>query len=67
MWRWPFSSGKALIARKYDDEGEMIIRSGIQQSDSDAIEIIRDIARQIFSTDRLSLLTRDNRTPYKKI
>jgi hypothetical protein len=45
--------GLTLIARKYDDEGEMIIQSGIQESDSDAIEIVRDIARQIFSTDRL--------------
>ena len=60
-------NGLALKARKHDDEGQMNILSGIQESDSDAIEIARDIARQIFRTDRLSLLTPDNPTPYKKI
>jgi hypothetical protein len=59
--------GLTLIARKYDYRNEMSIQSGIQETDSDAIEIIRDIARQVFSVDRLSLLTTDNLTPYKKI
>ena len=56
-----------LIARKYDHEGELSIQSGIQKSDSDAIEIVRDIARQMFRVDQLLLLTTDTRTPYKKI
>jgi hypothetical protein len=59
--------GLTLIARKYDYADEMSIQAGIQQSDSDAIEIVRDIARQLFRTDRLSLLTRNNRPSYKKI
>jgi hypothetical protein len=59
--------GLTLIARKYDHGGELSIQSGIQESDSDAIEIVRDIARQIFRIDQLSLLTTGNRTPYKKI
>jgi hypothetical protein len=56
-----------LNARKYDDENEMSIQSGIQESDSAAIEIVRNIARQMFGTDQLLLLTTDNLTPYKKI
>ena len=59
--------GLTLKARKYDDGSEMSIQSGIQESDSDAIEIVRDIARQIFRTDQLLLLTTDNLSPYKKI
>jgi hypothetical protein len=59
--------GLTVIARKYDYRDEMSIQSGIQESDSDAIEIVRDIARQLFRVDRLSLLTMDNRTPYKQI
>jgi hypothetical protein len=59
--------GLTLIARKYDHRSEMSIQSGIQESDSDAIEIIRDIARQMFGVDRLSLLTADNLAPYKEI
>jgi hypothetical protein len=59
--------GLAVIARKYDYRDEMSIQSGIQQSDSDAIEIVREMARQMFRIDRLSLLTMDNRTPYNPI
>jgi hypothetical protein len=59
--------GLTVIARKYDDKNEMSIQSGIQESDSDAIEIVRNIARQMFRIDRLSLLTTHNRTPYKEI
>ena len=59
--------GLTLIARKYDYRDEMSIQSGIQESDSNAIEIVRDIARQMFGIDRLSLLTTHNRTPYKEI
>jgi hypothetical protein len=59
--------GLTLIARKYDCQNEMSIQSGIQESDSVAIEIVRDIARQVFRVDRLSLLTTDNLTPYKEI
>ena len=59
--------GLTLIARKYDYRDEMSIQSGIQESDSNAIEIVRDIARQMFRIDQLSLLTTSNRTPYKKI
>lgn len=60
-------NGLALNARKYDDESELNIQSGIQESNSDAIEIVRDIARQIFGTDQLLLLTTDNLSPYKKV
>lgn len=56
-----------MKARKYDDGSEMSIQSGIKESDSDAIEIVRDIAREIFRTDQLLLLTADSLTPYKKI
>ena len=59
--------GLILIARKYDHGSDLSIQSGIQESDSDAIEIVRDIARQMFRIDQLSLLTTGNRTPYKKI
>jgi hypothetical protein len=59
--------GLTVIARKYDYADEMSIQAGIQESDSEGIEIARDIARQLFRTDRLSLLTRDDRPPYKKI
>jgi hypothetical protein len=59
--------GLTVIARKYDHRDERSIQSGIQESDSDAIEIVRDMARQMFRIDRLSLLTVDNRTPYKEI
>jgi hypothetical protein len=59
--------GLTLIARKYDHKSELSIQSGIQESDSDAIEIVRDIARQTFRIEQLSLLTTGNRTPYKKI
>jgi hypothetical protein len=59
--------GLTLIARKYDYENEMSIQSGLRESDTNAIEIARDIARQMFGIDRLSLRTRDNITPYKKI
>ena len=59
--------GLTLNARKYDDESEMSIQSGVKESDSDAIEIVRNIARQIFRIDQLLLLTSDNLTPYKKI
>jgi hypothetical protein len=59
--------GLTLIARKYDYGSDMSIQSGIQESDSDAIEIVRDIARQTFRIDRLSLLTMDNLSPYKEI
>jgi hypothetical protein len=61
------SHGLTLIARKYDYKNEMSIQSGLRESDTNAIEIARDIARQMFGTDRLSLLTRDNLTPYKQI
>jgi hypothetical protein len=59
--------GLTLIARKYDDENRMNIHSGLRESDTDAIEIVRDIARQMLGTDRLSLLTRDGTPPYKEI
>jgi hypothetical protein len=59
--------GLTLIARKYDEKNKMSIQSGLRESDTDAIEIVRDIARQMFGTDRLSLLTRDNFNPYKEI
>jgi hypothetical protein len=59
--------GLTVIARKYDYRDEMSIQSGIQESDSDAIEIVRDMARQMFRIERPSLLTMDNRTPYKPI
>jgi hypothetical protein len=59
--------GLTLNARKYDDESEMSIQSGITETDSNAIEIVRNIARQIFRTDQLLLLTSDTLTPYKKI
>ena len=60
--------GKGLInARKYDRKSEVSIQSGLRQSDRDAIEIVRDIARQMFGVDRLSLLTTDNLSPYKEI
>jgi cell division protein ZapA (FtsZ GTPase activity inhibitor) len=39
----------------------------LQESDSDAIEIARDIARQMFGTDQLLLLTTGNLFPSKKI
>jgi hypothetical protein len=42
--------GLTLNARKYDDESEMSIQSGITEADSDAIETVRNIARQIFRT-----------------
>jgi hypothetical protein len=45
----------------------MSIQSRIKESDSDAIETVRGIARQIFRSDQLLLLTTDNLTPYKKI
>ena len=60
-------NGLALNARKYDDESLLSIQSGIQESNSDAIEIVRDIARQTFRTDQLLLLTTDNLSPYKKV
>ena len=59
--------GLTLIARKYDYGSDVSIQSGIQETDSDAIEIVRDIARQIFRIDRLLLLTMDDPTPYKEI
>jgi hypothetical protein len=59
--------GLTLSARKYDDGSELSIQSGIQESDSDTVEIVRDIARQMFRIDRLLLLTTDNLTPYKTI
>jgi hypothetical protein len=59
--------GLTLNARKYDDESEMSIQSGMTESDSDAIEIARNLARQIFGTDQLLLLTTGNLAPYKKI
>jgi hypothetical protein len=59
--------GLTLIDRKYDDENRMNIHSGLSESDTDVIEIVRDIARQMFGTDRLSLMTKDSRPPYKEI
>jgi hypothetical protein len=59
--------GLTLSARKYDDGSELSIQSGIQESDSDTVEIVRDIARQMFGINRLLLLTTDTLTPYKKI
>jgi hypothetical protein len=59
--------GLSLIARKYDYHEDMSIQFGLRESDTEAIETVRDIARQIFGTDRLSLLTRDGTPPYKEI
>jgi hypothetical protein len=59
--------GLTVNARKYDDASETSIQSGITESDSDDIEIVRNVARQIFGTDKLLLLTTDNQTAYKKI
>jgi hypothetical protein len=59
--------GLSVKARKYDDGSEMSIQSGIQGSDSGTIEIVRDIARQIFRTNQLLVLTMDNLAAYKKI
>jgi hypothetical protein len=60
-------NGLALNARKYDDENELSIQSGIADANPEAVEIVRDIARQVFGTERLSLLTRDNLSPYKEV
>jgi hypothetical protein len=60
-------NGLTLIARKYDYENEMSIQSGLRESDTEAIEIVRDIAQQMFGVERLSLLTGHNRSPYKEI
>ncbi|GEP55863.1 hypothetical protein [Reyranella soli] len=59
--------GLTLKARKYDNGSDMSIQSGLKESDSDAIKVVRDIARQIFRTDQLLLLTTDNLVPYKEI
>jgi hypothetical protein len=58
--------GLIINARKYDRKSEVSIQSGLRESDRKAIEIIRDIVRQMFGVDRLSLLT-DNFFPYKEI
>jgi AbrB family looped-hinge helix DNA binding protein len=59
--------GLTLVARKYDDENEMSIQSGLGEDETQAIEIARGIARHMFGTERLSLLTGDGSPPYKKI
>lgn len=59
--------GLTVSARKYDGESEISIQSGIGETDLEAIETVKDIARQMFGIDRLMLLTRDNQTPYKAI
>lgn len=60
-------NGLVVKARKYDDESEMSIQSGIRETDLHGIEIVRDIARQLFNVDQLSLLTEDNLNPYKAV
>jgi hypothetical protein len=60
-------NGLALNARKYDDENELSVQSGVDETNPEAIEIVREIARQLFGTERLSLLTRDNPSPYKEV
>lgn len=59
--------GLKVRARKYDGESEISIQSGIGETDLEAIETVRDIARQMFGIDRLMLLTTDNQTPYRAI
>lgn len=55
-----------VTARKYDDEAEMSIQAGVQETDSDAISILREIAKQLFNTDKLKILTAGD-PPYKEI
>jgi len=60
-------NGLALNGRKYDGENELSIQSGLDDANPEAVEIVREIARQMFGTGRLSLLTSDNLSPYREI
>jgi uncharacterized protein (DUF433 family) len=52
-----------IKARTYDDEDQVSIQSGLKQSDADAIEVVRAIARQLFGTETLLLNTVEGYEP----
>jgi hypothetical protein len=59
-------NGLQVAARKYDDMDEMSIQSGLQETDMSSIGILKEIAKQLFNTGKLTLLTTGD-SPYKEI
>lgn len=55
-----------VTARKYDGEGEVSIQNGIDEADSESISVVREVARQLFNTEKLLLLGAGD-PPYTEI
>jgi|SRR3989338_906071 len=58
--------GLNVTARKYDDSAEMSVQDGVQEGDTQNIKILRGVAKELFNTEKLSLLTTGD-PPYKQI
>ena len=61
------AEGFDVIARKYDYENSVSVQQGIMLEDKEKIEIMRAIARELFATETLELLTSGGSLPYQKV
>jgi hypothetical protein len=58
------SQNATVTARRYDDEDVVSIQKGVGPDDSTLVEDVRQIAKELFDTDKLMLLTSDRANPY---
>ena len=58
------SQTATITARRYDGEDVVSIQEGVNPDDLTLVEDVRQIAKELFGTDKLKLLTCDPIKPY---